>query len=692
MRRRQRFTSCVTAIMLVIVASGCAVESVNLDNKDPEPAPLSLRSHILAADGTELATLFVENRQAIAYEHVPKQLIDAVVAAEDQRFFSHHGFDVRAVLRAIRSDAAGNSLQGGSTITEQYVKNTYFPINRKRTLAQKIKEARLAWKVEHELTKRQIMERYLNTVYLGDGAYGVQAAAQEFFTKDVAQLTVAESATIAGAISGPETYNPRRHAEVSVRRRDHVIDRMLALHSIDNKVAEAAKANPLTVSPRTAAQVKEPYFVDWVKQRVMGDPIYGRDEDERASLLFRGGITVHTTLDLRLQQIARTAIDDILDRPGDPEAALISIEPKTGHVVAMIGGRDYGRSQVNLSLGSLAGGLGRQPGSAFKPFVLATAFEDGYTPSSRLSSTPGRLRTGRKTFYDVNNNEGTGNGDITLEDATVHSVNAVFVRLGLAVGLTRVTAMAHRIGIDHSVLHPYPSLPLGTSEVSPLEMASGFSTFANYGLNVAPTPISSIDTAVGDQVANTRKYTRALDPGVAYLVTKVLEQVVERGTGTKAQLDRPAAGKTGTTNDYSDAWFVGYTPELVTAVWVGYPNGLVPMRNVHGIHVFGGTFPAMIWRAFMQRALSGTPAQDFQIPTSDLITIDIDPNTGLLAGPYCLSRQTVTMLRQLAPTITCPSPPAAPSPTAAPTATVTSTAQPSPAPSELSPTPSPSPS
>ena len=675
MKQKPKGASATAAVLgVVIVMQGCSPRTAA---PDPVPAPQSQRSQILAADGTELATLFVENRQTVPLTSVPQSMIDAVVAAEDQRFFSHRGLDLKAVFRAAGANAAaGKAIQGGSTITQQYVKNTYFPVNRNRTFAQKVREARLAYKLEKKLSKKTIMERYLNTVYFGDGAYGVQAASEEFFRKNVSDLTTAQSALLAGTIRGPETYSPRRHPELAKNRRDHIINRMvvLRLHGIDSTAAANMKSEPLGVSPRSVNQTTEPYFVDWVKQSIINDPRYGEREEDRAALLFRGGIKIHTSLDPHLHSIARSSIADILNRPGDPEAALVSIEPKTGRVVAMIGGRDYSRSQVNLALGTLGGGLGRQPGSSFKPFVLATALEDGYKPSSTLSSAPGRIRTGRGTFYDVNNSEGSGGGQMTLETATIHSVNAVFVRLGIAVGLPRVIGMARRLGVRTSVLTPNASLPLGTSEVSPLEMASAYGTFANLGINMSPRPITSIEAPGKAKFDTTPRLTRAIDPGVAYLVTQILSGVIAQGTGTRAQIGRPAAGKTGTTDDYADAWFVGYTPELVTAVWVGYPQGRIPMRNVHGIRVFGGTFPAMIWKEFMSRSLADTPPTEFPLPQSDLITIDIDPVTGLLAGPYCGGRETVQMLRQLAPTETCPSP----SPQPEPSMSVTSTVEPSP--------------
>lgn len=654
--------------MLALLATGCIQPP---DLEEPKIRSIALRSTVLAADGTALATLFTENREAIDYDEVPKLLVDAVVAAEDQRFWSHKGFDAKAITRAAFANTrSGRAVQGGSTITQQYVKNAYFAGRRPRTFEQKVKEAQLAWKLEKRNTKPELMQLYLNTVYLGDGAYGVKAGSEEYFQKEVKDLDLAEAALLAAIIRGPESYNPRRSPEKARKRRDHVLDRMVALKMIPKTQAEEARKATIVITDPPVRPSKEPFFLDYLKRSVADDPAFGETESDRADLLYRGGVTITTSLDLRLQDIARRSIDRFLNRPGDPEAALVAIDPKTGHVLAMIGGRDYSTSQVNLATGSKGGGTGRQPGSAFKPFVLAAAIEDGIVPSTLYPSANPVIQGCGPTPWRPRNSEGAGGGPISLENALIHSVNAVYARLGVDVGPSRVARTAQRIGVSFSKLDAVCPIALGSEEVSPLEMASAFGTFANNGVNAAPTPIANIRGL--PSYSPGPRLSRAIDPGTAYLVTDVLVKVITEGTGIRAQLNRPAAGKTGTSQDNIDAWFVGYTPDLVTAVWVGYPHGRVPMTNVHGTKVFGGTFPAMIWQAFMETALSSSKISPFEIPRSELVAIDIDPSTGLLAGPFCSGRQTVQMLRQIAPRHTCPSPSSQPPPLP-PTSTATST-------------------
>lgn len=681
-----RSRASITLLALAVLLGGC-VRPPNV--QEPRPHPLAQRSRILASDGSELATLFTENRETVSLKDIPRVMQEAVVATEDQRFWSHKGFDAKAITRAaIRNAATGAVVQGGSTITQQYVKNIYFPVNRPRTLQQKVIEAQLALKLEKEHSKQEILERYLNTVYFGDGAYGVKAAAEQFFRKHVSQLDLQQAALLAGLIQAPESYQPRRVPEVATRRRNHVLDRMSILGMISQNEAESTKAMPLGITDPPLRSVREPFLVEFVKQSIISNPAFGQDEADRANLLFQGGVDVHTSFDPKLQDIARRSIARVFGRPDDPEVALVALDPQTGKIVAMVGGRDFATSQVNLALGKAGGGSGRQAGSAFKPFVLAAAFEDGKRANSVYSSSGVCIRRRGHPAYCPRNSEGGGGGPMTLESATINSVNTVFVRLGADIGNARVAGMAKRMGITHRLLSE-PSLPLGSMEVSPLDMASAFGTIANYGTHIPPSPLLRVDLPEGGDIQPKPPIRRALDPGAAWLVTDVLRKVIERGTGTRAQIGRPAAGKTGTSQNYADAWFVGYTPELVTAVWVGYPQGQLPMNNVRGIRVFGGTFPAMIWRLFMEEALADSPILDFELPQSDMITIHIDPSTGLLAGPHCAGSQEVKMLRQLAPTQTCPAPPPAPAPvTSSVTSTTTDTATPSPSP-ETSPSPSP---
>lgn len=664
---RRRTVGAVSTVVASLVAVSCSLAPIDLRAEEVLP----LRSTIRAADGTLLARLFRENRALVDLEQISHDLIDAVLAAEDARFFEHKGYDVKAIARAaIVNLREGEVSQGGSTITQQYVKNVFFT-DPDRSLERKARELRLAIEVERAYDKSEILERYLNTVYFGEGAYGVKAAAETYFGRGVLTLTLTESALLAALIKAPAIYDPRDHPTRALARRDYVIDRMVALGTATESEAAAAQRAPLGVLPDPPRfSTRQPYFVEAVRQEILRDRRLGAGRDERDKALFSGGLAIETTLVPRLQAAARRAVDGVLDLPGDPEAALVAIRPSTGQVVAMIAGRDWNVSQVNLALGRAGGGSGRQSGSAFKPIVAAAALEAGISLDTRYQSAPATFTFENAEPWPVHNSEGSGAGLVALDEALVRSINGVYARLGLDIGPGAVAAQAELMGVK-SPLPAYPSIALGSAQVSVLDIAAAYSTLANYGTAIEPTTIRHIQRADGSILKPVQKRVEgAMSPGNAYLLTKVMEQVIQRGTGTAAQIGRPAAGKTGTTNRYVDAWFAGYTPDLVAAVWVGYPQGSIPMYSVHGIPVFGGTFPAQIWRAFMIEALKGIPPRPFKIPRSELVRVEIDPITGLLAAPWCPGEK-MTMLRQLAPLEYCPQPvievPATPQPT--PTAT-----------------------
>jgi penicillin-binding protein 1A len=648
---------CLVAGLIALITCGaCELAPIDLAAEKPLP----LRSTIHAADGTLLARLYKENRVFAPIEAMPHELIDAVIAAEDARFFNHPGYDLRAITRAALVNAReGKIVQGGSTITQQYVKNTYFS-NPARTLERKARELRLAVEVERLYSKREILERYLNTVYFGNGAYGVKAAAQSLFDHGLGRLGVRKAALLAAVIKSPVFYDPRIHPQRARMRRDYVLDRMAELDMIGTRHQHRAQRAPLGVllrPPRIATL--EPYFVEAVRREVMSDRRLGRSNGERARSLYKGGLRVGTTLEPNLQDAARRAIESVLNQPGDPSAALVAIRPKTGEIVAMIGGENWNESQVNLALGAQGGGSGRQPGSSFKPIALAAALEVGGHLEEKYRSAPAVFTFEDDTTWTVRNSEGGGYGPLSLEEATVHSVNGVYARLGLELGADLISSQAELMGV-RSKLSSYPSISLGAMDVSVLDMAAAYATLANEGTAVAPTTIKSIELPNGETLRpRQEEILSAVSPGNAYLITEVLQQVIERGTGVAAAIGRPAAGKTGTTNNYTDAWFVGYTPNLIAAVWVGYPQGLIPMTSVHGIRVYGGTFPAEIWRSFMLAAHRGLPVTHFRYPKSDLVTLEIDPVTELLAAEWCPGERW-TMLAIRAPTEYCPKPPPKP--------------------------------
>jgi 1A family penicillin-binding protein len=668
---RPSLRSLAGLLVALALLSACELRPVDLD----EERKLPLRSSIYAADGSLLTRMYSQNRVLAPIEDIPTNVIDAVVAAEDQRFFAHDGYDVKAIARAALANAEEDAVvQGGSTITQQYVKNTYFR-HPARSFERKLRELRLAIEVERIYSKEEILERYLNTVYFGDGAYGIRTAAHVFFGHGLGDLNLRESALLAAVIKSPTLYNPRDHARRARARRNYVLDRMATLGKITSRRAARAKHSSLGVlEDPPQAPTKEPYFVEAVKRELLRDPRLGSNPEERAKMLYKGGLAVETTLEPELQRAARGAVDSILDQPGDPEAALVAIRPKTGAIVAMIGGRDWKASQVNLALGAAGGGSGRQPGSSFKPLALAAALESGVHLTDLYQSSPVFFTFPDGSTWDVDNAEGGGYGPMSLFEATVHSVNGVYARLAVEIGAGQIASQARTMGV-RSKLRPYPAIALGAQEVSALDMATAYATLANGGTAIEPTTIRSVTTPDGVKLEPEQKRVEgAVSAGNTYLISKVLEQVIQRGTGRAAAIGRPAAGKTGTTNDYGDAWFVGYTPDLVAAVWVGYPKGRIPMTSVHGIRVFGGTFPAQIWRAFMMRALDGVPPRGFKIPSSDLVRVEIDPASRLLAAPWCPG-VVKTMLRQLVPTETCPPPPP-PEPPPAPTPTPTETPKP----------------
>ena len=677
----RRVAGLVGVTLAISLTAACSFEPVDIAAEQP----LALRSEIRASDGKLLATLYRQNRIHTSLDEMPDVLIDAVLAAEDDRFFEHPGYDIESIARAaITNYRERRVVQGGSTITQQYVKNVFFR-NPPRTLERKARELRLAIEIERKYSKDEILERYLNTIYLGDGAYGVGAASEVFFDKPVSKLKLHEAALLAALIKAPSDHDPRDHPDRARARRDYVIGRMAdPLRMITAQEAAAAIEEPLGVTkdpPRIA--LREPYFVEAVKREIMHDKRLGFTSNERARLLWEGGIEVETTLVPRLQAAAEAAVDKVLWQKGDPAAALVAIEPATGEIVAMVSGRSWKESQVNLALGREGGGSGRQTGSAFKPIVAAAAMEQFIRLDERYESSGAVFDLGPGSDpWSVNNYEGSGSGLLPLDEAMVRSVNGVYARLALNIGAAAIVNQAKVMGI-RSPLPAYPSIALGSAEVSVLDMATVYATLANYGVAVQPTTIKRVELPDGDVLEPEQSVNPGtMAPGNAYLLTKVLEQVILRGTGRAADIGRPAAGKTGTTNDYSDAWFVGYTPDLVAAVWVGYPDGLVPMTNVHGVRVAGGTFPALIWREFMLAALRNTPVSDFKIPRTDMVTVMIDPETDLLAAPWCPGEPR-RMLVQLKPTETCPPPPPPEplvTPTPSPTGRPRRDASPSPTP------------
>ena len=595
----------------------------------PDPSkPLKGRdqtSRVLDRNGRVIAELFAEqDRTDVKLSDIPVALRQAVVATEDERFYQHPGVDVWGTARALWTDIVqGRQAQGGSTITQQYVKNAF--TNQERTVKRKVQEATLAYQVEKRYGKDRILEMYLNTIYFGHGAYGVERASEVYFGKPVGKLDVAECAMLAGVIKSPGRYSPRMNPDAAKARRRTVLRQMLDQGYVDDATFRSADAEGFKLAPPGKSGALAPYFVEYVKNSLVER--FGADQ------VFRGGLTVRTTLDLDMQRAAEKAVAQTLDRKGDPSAALVAIDPSTGEVRAMVGGTDFDTQQYNVAVQGH-----RQPGSAFKPFVLVAALESGVSPEQTFECGPVELTPeGATAPWKVTGAGGDRSGPMRLREATEKSVNSVFAQLILELGPKKVADAAKALGIVTPVT-PLPAIALGGLEqgVSPLEMASAYGTLANGGVREAPHGIDEIKDPSGKVLFDGKvRGQRAISPAVAYLTTDMLRGVIARGTGTSADIGRPAAGKTGTTQAYRDAWFAGYTPQLSTAVWVGYPEAAKEMTSVHGRKVTGGSFPAEIWARFMKQALDGVEAKDFAEPPAGLTTATVCLDTGLRATGYC---------------------------------------------------------
>lgn len=623
------FTFLSLSIATMGILASCAKELPQLENLTAKRRAQT--SKIYAADGTLLTNLFaVENRVEVPFSDIPESLQAATVAIEDQRFFQHKGVDVEAILRALLVNLQkGRIEEGGSTITQQYVKTTFF--TPEKTITRKIKEAALAYQVEQKYTKKKILEKYLNTIYFGHSCYGIETAAEVFFGKKAKDLTLAESALLAGCIRSPNYYSAYSHPDRAIQRRAVVLKKMVESGYITQAEADVANNQPVQLKEIQEKPIPAPYFVEYVKQLILEDKRYGTTASERANSLFRGGLRIYTTMDLKLQSDAETAVATTLDREGDPDASLVCVDPKTGEIKAMVGGKDFNTQKFNLAVQGH-----RQAGSSFKPFVLVTALKQGIPPTKTYSASTFTVELPGND-WTVNNYSKKNYGSMTIRDGTIHSVNCVYARMIMDVGPQKVVDTAKQMGIV-TPLEPNPAIALGglKTGVTSLEMASAYGTLANNGIHCKPLAIKKVtdanDTVVQENEAEKKG---VLEPSVAYETTQILEDVIKFGTGRLANIGRPAAGKTGTTNDYKDAWFVGYTPDLVTSVWVGYSVKLIPMTNVHGIRVAGGTFPAQIWAKFMSKAHENLPRSDFPVPDQKMVSLKICADSGLRANSSC---------------------------------------------------------
>jgi len=595
-----------------------------------------------------------EARTLIRYDQIADPMRHAIVAIEDRRFWEHDGIDLRGIGRALVADIRHKGVvEGGSTITQQFVKNA---LDRdQKTIARKVREAAYAWQLERDdggWPKKKILQEYLNTIYFGNGAYGIQQAALAYFQHGAKDLTLAESALLAGIPADPNRYDPVANPDAAEARRRVVLQAMLDESKITQEQYETANAtdlpNPDDVRlPGTEGPAQ--HFVNYVKQQLIDE--YGQTK------VFGGGLRVQTTIDLELQQTARDAISKWLTDADGPSAALVAIDPRDGAVRAMIGGNNYRKSQFNLAVQGV-----RQPGSSFKPFVLATALRQGISPATHFQSEPQAIDLGDKDWV-VGNYDDVYYGNIDLEQATIESDNSVYAQLTQLVGSKKVAETAKRLGI-RSKLDGYYAIGLGAEAVTPLELARAYATIANGGERAdgaifgnRPRVVEEV-TRDGRKIHNTpRRGFKALTPTQAGVVNSILQQAVRYGTGKRAYLpNRPVAGKTGTTENYGDAWFVGYTPQLVVAVWVGYPTTLKPMlTEFHGEPVTGGSFPALIWKSFMEKALKNEEPEGFPAPLTPYAAPKLVVRRGdrlLLDNGLCRTREEVVYFAGTGPSKT----------------------------------------
>jgi penicillin-binding protein 1A len=643
MRRTSPRSLRAAGLLLVLAVATVSCRLVpDLEEEVAKADPLAQTSKIYDRRGRLITTLHAEeDRIIVQLNRIPESVEDAVVAIEDQRFWTHKGIDVRAIFRAAYVNAtSGDIVEGGSTITQQYVRKRL--LSEKETIDRKIDEAGLAMQFEEEHTKQEILEGYLNTVYFGHGSYGIERAAKTYFSIHASELKLPQAALLAGLISSPERWDPLDRPKAAMGRRNLVLSRMHELGFITASRYRQASGAPLSMNPnRQSSEYPAAYFVEYVKHQILSSPRFGETYRERYRLLFEGGLRIYTSVDLDMQRAAEGAVKEILSQPGDPYGALTAIDPRTGRIRAMVGGRNFWATRsedryakVNLATG---GSTGRQAGSAFKPFALVAALESGIPPSRTYPASATRTFTqppcgSPESPWHVQNYEGSGYGNLTVESATVSSVNVVYAQIIEDVGPERVVDVAHRMGI-RSKLRPYCSSVLGTNEVNTLEMASAFGTLATIGKHVRPSAIVSIENARGKVLYGHKpKREQVLDPAVAWTATNILRDVVCCGTGTAANIGRPQAGKTGTAQMWRDAWYAGFIPQLVAAVWVGWPQGQISMSGTRIGNVTGGSYPAMIWRAFMAQVAPRYEVQDFRRPADQFIRIPIDVTRGCVAN------------------------------------------------------------
>jgi len=652
-----RITKFFFAIVVVVLCGvvGVGIGVANWLRKDlPSPANLQTIAppvKTLVYDRNEklVHEFFKENRSIVPLREIPRPLVQAILAIEDRRFYSHWGIDPIRLARALITDIITHSpQQGGSTITQQLARNLF--LTHEKTMTRKLKEIVLAIRIEQTYTKDEILEMYFNQIYFGEGAYGVDAAAKVYFGKRVQELTLPECALLAGLPRNPRDYSPRRDPDRALRRRNLVLSQMLAAKFINRGAYEQASEAPLGVTKTRYNAQEAPYYMEMVRQYL--DERYGSNQ------LYEGGLKVHIAMDIDIQHAAEEALERrltaleqrnqykktraVLAKAGGAPArdknqteylqgAIVSIEPSSGQILALVGGRDFNDSNFNRAVQAA-----RQPGSAFKPFIYTAAIDNGFSPTDIILDTPVTFRAGNGQDWSPQNYDKKFRGPVTLRNALANSVNVPAAKLLQKLGTTVVTSYARRMGIK-SRLSPDLSLALGTSEVNLLELVSSYGVFANQGVRVPAVYILKVEDKNGKVLEENRPTAEeVLSPETALTMTSMMESVLENGTAASARalgFTLPAAGKTGTTDDYSDAWFVGYVPGVVTGVWVGFDR-----KQKIGPGMTGAAAALPVWVDVMLAATKNRPPQDFPVP-SGVVSRLICTETGLLANPACPSTE-----------------------------------------------------
>ena len=658
----KRLAQVLIAIFIILLFGtvGVGIGVANWSKKDlPSPASLQtiappVKTSVFDINGKLVHEFYKENRSLVPLRQIPKPMVDAIIAIEDRRFYSHWGVDPVRVAGALWNDIlAGRPEQGASTITQQLARNLF--LTHEKTFTRKIKEAILAVRIEQTYTKSEILEMYFNQIYFGEGAYGLDAAAKVFFGKQVHELTLPECALLAGLPRNPRDYSPRREPDRALRRRNLVLAAMLQTKTINRAQYEAASESPLGVTKTRGDTRSAPYFMEMVRQYI--DERYGSNQ------LYEGGLKIYTTIDIELQKAAEEALERRLTalearnqykrtraalaekaakaaknaKAGAPakektqteylQGAIVTLDPTNGQIRALVGGRDFNDSNFNRAVQAA-----RQPGSAFKPFIFAAAVDNGYSPTDIILDTPVSFQAGNGMQWSPQNYDHKYRGPVTLRAALAHSVNVPAAKLLQKIGTGVVTSYARRMGVRSRLVNDL-SLALGTSEVNLLELTSAYGVFANQGIRTSPSYVLRVEDKNGKVLEQTRTTAEeVLSPETALTMTSMLASVVENGTAAATRalgLAVPAAGKTGTTDDYTDAWFVGYTPNLVTGVWVGFDR-----KQKIGPGMTGAAAALPVWVDVMAAATKGKAPQEFPVP-SGVVSVLICTQTGLLANPAC---------------------------------------------------------